>query len=306
MGFARSSADDWRSYAATHTAGRSYSDFTTARHRSDVKPEFLPKNFTVRESRDSEANPNSTPIIIALDCTGSMSLILEAAIKGIGDLFVELYDRRPVTDPAVMGMMFDDIAVGIDPALQVTQFESDIRIADQFRALFATGYGGGNNSESYHLPLYLAAVKTSCDAFIKRGRKGYLFTVGDEMPPPPLTPDQIRAVFGDKEVVQGDLSYYDLLQMCSPNWDVFHVIVEQGDFAKRDTDRVIKAWSQMQRAIPLKEIGDLTSVILATIQVNEGHDRDAVVKSFSGSTAVTVAHATRDLYKAAGGGLTRL
>ena len=34
--------------------------------------------------------------------------------------------------------------------------------------------------ESYELALYFAAYKTSCDAWEKRQKKGYLFTLGDE------------------------------------------------------------------------------------------------------------------------------
>lgn len=309
MGFSRSSASDWGSYASANTKGKSYEHMTTAKSHADVKKDFLPSSITVRESRDSDINPESTPIILALDATGSMNAVLAAAIDGLGNLFVELYGRRPVTDPHVLGMMFDDIAIGCNPALQATQFESDIKIADQFRSLFATKNGGGNDSESYHLPLYFAATKTSCDAFIKRGRKGYIFTIGDEQVPPPLTPDHIRTVFGKDESVQSPLSYEDLLRMCEPNWHVFHIMVEEGSHMRHHATQVVDGWTKVlgQRAIPLAKIGDLTSVILATIEVVEGRDRDDVVKSFSGSTALTVAKATAGLTKAAdAGGVVRL
>lgn len=309
MGTIRSSASDWSSYASTHTKGRSYDTITTAKSSADVKAEYLPTNISVRESRDSEANPQSTPIILALDCTGSMASVLEAAIKGFGNLFVELYRRRPVSDPHILGMMFDDVAVGAHPALQATQFECDIKLADQFRALFATRFGGGNESESYHLPLYFAATKTSCDAFIKRGKKGYLFTVGDECVPDPLTPAQVKAVFGNDEAVSAPLSYEDLLRMVEPNWHVFHLMVEEGSFFRTGSARATRSWTNVlgQRAIPLAKIEDLTSVVIATIEVTEGRDRDDVVGSFSGSTAVTVAKATAGLTTSGGSaGVVRL
>lgn len=310
MGTTRSSASDWNAYASAHTTGKTYDNMTTAKSHADVKKDYLPSAITVRESRDSDANPESTPIIVALDCTGSMGSVLAAAIDGLGHLFTELYSRRPVSDPHVLGMMFDDVAAGYEPALQATQFESDIKIADQFRALYAVNGGGGNNSESYHLPLYFAATKTSCDAFTKRGRKGYIFTIGDEEVPGPLTPDHIRKVFGNDEPVQHALSYEDLLRMCEPNWHVFHIKVEEGSHFRygRGPD-VNAAWVKVlgERAIPLAKIGDLTSVILATIEVIEGRDRDVVVSSFSGSTALTVAKATAGLVKgAAGGDVVRL
>lgn len=300
MGFSRSTAGDWGAYASVNTRGKSYDDMTMAKSRADVKKDFLPSSIKIRESRDSDANPESTPIILALDETGSMGAVLAAAIDGLGNLFTELYTRRPVTDPHVLGMMFDDVAAGCSPALQATQFEADIKIADQFRSLYAVRGGGANDSESYHLPLYFAATKTSCDAFIKRGRKGYLFTIGDEQVPEPLTPDHIRTVFGPDESVQSPLSYEDLLRMCEPNWHVFHIMVEEGSHFRHAGKRVLETWTSVlgQRAIPLAKIGDLTSVILATIEVTEGRDRDDVVKSFSGSTALTVAKATAGLTKA--------
>ncbi|HAO33838.1 MAG TPA: hypothetical protein DCQ84_12920, partial [Candidatus Competibacteraceae bacterium] len=58
-----------------------------------------------------------------------------------------------------------------------------IRIARQLRRLWLEKGGGGNACESYTLPWYFAATHTAIDCFEKRGKKGYLFTVGDEEPP---------------------------------------------------------------------------------------------------------------------------
>ena len=40
-----------------------------------VDPKYDPKNINMRESRDSEDSPESTPIIIAFDDTGSMGYL---------------------------------------------------------------------------------------------------------------------------------------------------------------------------------------------------------------------------------------
>lgn len=61
-------------------------------------------------------------------------------------------------------------------------FEADIRIARQLEKLWLEKGGGGNCCESYTLPWYFAALHTAIDWFEKRGQKGYLFTVGDELP----------------------------------------------------------------------------------------------------------------------------
>ena len=65
--------------------------------------------------------------------------------------------------------------------LQVGQFESDNRMDDQLRTMFLEGGGGGQKSESYELATYFVARHTATDAWDKRGRKGYLFLIGDEM-----------------------------------------------------------------------------------------------------------------------------
>src|ERR1700722_7118043 len=64
-----------------------------------------PKGVTMRESRDSADNPQSTPVIIALDVTGSMGMIADViAREGLGTLFTSILDRKPITNPHVMFM----------------------------------------------------------------------------------------------------------------------------------------------------------------------------------------------------------
>lgn len=308
MGTTRDSAADWSTYRSSTTAGRTYDEVRTSKGVHDIKKEALPANISVRECRDSAANPNSTPIALFLDETGSMGPVLSAAMDGFAQLFIQINEKDPVPDPSILAGMFDDIHAGYTPALQVTQFESDKAVAEQFRALYPLHGGGSNRFESYHLPLYFCARKVVADAFEKGRRKGYLFTVGDEHVPDPLTPRHIRTVFGENEQVDNDLSYADCLRMCEPHWDVFHVVVQQGTNYRGET--TLRAWTDIlgQRAIPLARIEDLASVIVATIEANEGRSHEEIVASYSGSTAVTVGKAIDALTKSRGGadGLVRL
>ena len=278
----------WSAYSSTVTGKTARSTFTNT---TGTKKAYNPINITVRESKDSPANPNSTPIIIALDQTGSMSNVIQAALEGCGTLFKEIYDRKPVSDPHVMFMFVGDVNSDRYP-LQATQFEADIILADQMRELHIEGNGGGNNSESYHLPFYFAATRTDCDAFAK-GRKGYIFVIGDEDVPPPLSPAQIKQVFGPDESVPESLSYETLLQMVQENWEVFHIRVMQGHARGGDE----AGWKRVlnERAIPLDDITKLSEVIVATLEVLGGKDADTVASSFSGSTALTVRRAVTDL-----------
>ena len=156
MGAGRFSPDDWDAFTTTRTAGKS----TAAVFSHGLNPHLDPRNIKngIRESRDSDANPASTAIIIGLDVTGSMGLIADAiAREGLKTLFTEIYDRQPVRDPHILFMGVGDALCDTAP-LQVSQFEADIRIADQLVDLWLESGGGANACESYTLPWYFGVA----------------------------------------------------------------------------------------------------------------------------------------------------
>jgi hypothetical protein len=215
MGMGRFSPADWDTFTAAKTAGRS----RAAMFGRGLKPGLDPRRIKggVRESRDSADNPASTPVIVGLDVTGSMGMIAEnIAREGLNTLFTEIYDRQPVTDPHVMLMGIGDALCDRAP-LQVSQFEGDIRIAEQLIELWLEGGGGGNSCESYTLPWYFAAMHTITDSFEKRRKKGYLFTIGDEEPPAVLTAAELKRVLGSG---QRDFTTAELLDLVSRQWEV--------------------------------------------------------------------------------------
>lgn len=178
MGYLSWSAKDWASYSTTTSSKPASAIFTS----KSLSPKMNPYNQLIRESRDSKEHPESTAIIIAVDVTGSMGMIAENLVKtGLGVLFNEILERKPVKDPQIMVMAVGDSFCDQSP-FQIGQFESDIKVADWLEKIHVEGNGGGNNSESYDLPLYYAAFHTSIDCFEKRKNKGYLITIGDEMP----------------------------------------------------------------------------------------------------------------------------
>ena len=299
MGRARWSAGDWKSYTTSTTAGRSREEIFT-RKSHNVREDFDPKNIQVREARDSEVNPNSNAIIVAFDQTGSMGDIPYSFIqKGLGTMVQEILDREPVTDPHVMIMAFGDAWTDRHP-LQVTQFETDIRIAEQLKDMYLEGHGGGNRWESYNLPWYFAARRTSIDCFEKRNKKGYLFTVGDEPPPPNLEARHVQKFLG--ETIQDDLDSRDILVMVERKYHVYHVIVEQGNHASRHPVEVREGWNNLldQRVLRLTDYHKLAECVVSTIEINEGNDVDSVVGSWSGDTSMVVATATQELMKGGG------
>jgi hypothetical protein len=298
MGTARWDPTDWSAYAAS-TSGKTTDAVFASR---DIDQDLNPLGVTVRESRDSALNPESTALIVGLDVTGSMGMIADAlAREGLGTMVEEILARRPVSDPHILCMGIGDVLYDRAP-LQVTQFEADIRIAKQLEKLWLEKGGGGNACESYNLPWYFAAMHTAIDCFEKRGKKGYLFTVGDEEPPPNLPAAAVARFLGDRP--RRDFDSRELLTLVGRGYHVFHVIVEEGNHARHDPRGVRNRWTELlgQRVIGLSDHTRLAEVIVSAIEVNEGRDRDQVVKSWAKPTALVVQRAVSALAPARTGG----
>jgi len=293
MGGGRWTSDDWKSYSVPHV----YSKATTADiYKSSLGKTLDPMNVKIRESRDSVEHPKSVPIIVALDVTGSMSPILDDMAKnGLPTLMEEIYKRKPVTDPQVMFMGVGDVSAGDRAPLQVSQFESDIRIAEQLTELYLEHGGGGNNSESYILPWYFAAMHTSIDSWEKRQKKGYLFTIGDEEITPHLSASEINRVLGYSP--ETNYTPEQLFELVSKKYEVYHLMVTQGNHFICHGDAVKKSWVRRigERAIPLTDHSKLGEVIISLIEFNEGKSKDEIVDSWNGSTSMTVKEAIKDL-----------
>jgi hypothetical protein len=301
MGGSRWDAEEWRR-TSSQTVGKQTDEIFMG---ASMHPALNPYQV-VRESRDSPANPQSNAIIIGLDVTGSMGMIADAmAREGLGTLVEEILRRQPVSDPHILACGIGDSYCDQAP-LQVTQFEADIRIADQLTMIWLEKGGGGNDHEGYHLPWYFAAQHTHIDCVEKRNKKGYLFTVGDEEPPRELLARHVQAIFGDS--LQRDLSMGELLALVSQKYHVFHIVVEEGAHARRHLAPVLAKWRALlgQRVLRLKDYRRLAEVVVSAIEVNEGRDRDTVAQSWSGDTSSVVAHALGAAPPARTGGLARL
>lgn len=302
MGSSRFSAEEWNRFASTSFAGRSKAEVLNTRGMVAANDPSKFKNG-VRESRDSAVNPRSTPIIIAGDVTGSMDeLAYRLLKKSLPAIALEIYARRPVTDPHILVAAFGDVACGDRAPFQATQFEAGAtELGTQTMSLYVERGGGGNSSESTHLPWYFAAMHTSTDAFEKRGEKGVLFTYGDEGVPPALTPAQIRRVFGTW--AERGYTTAELLAMARRAWDVYHLVIMQGSHARRHP-RVLDEWRALmgQHAIPVDDYTRLGEIIVSILQVRQGRDKEAVASSWSGDTSLVVRSALQGLTSGAGAG----
>lgn len=294
MGTGRWDSKAWDRYADTTIKGKATVDDVFASRSLDKTLDPYKVNF--RESCDSDDNPNSTPIIIGLDVTGSMGMIADNIARvGLEKLATQIYDRKPVSDPHIMFMGIGDVKYDSAP-LQVTQFEADIRIAKELTKIYVEHGGGGNNSESYTLPWWFAGMHTKCDNFIKRGQKGYLFTIGDEECPKAVLKCEFEKVFGD--TIQTDsMSAEDLLRLVSKQYEVFHIVIEEGNHMRYQPDQVMKSWTNIlgQRVLKLSDYTKLPELIVSTLQVLNGENKDSVSHSWDGSTNLVITNAIKDL-----------
>lgn len=295
MGYPDYSAEDWKAYAKANIMGRtSVSGTNGLFSATEMADDLNPKNIVIRESRDSENHPNSTPIIIALDVTGSMGPVLRSIVENLNTLMTEIYERKPVSDPQICFMAVGDAACGDRAPLQVSQFESDIRIAECLQRIYFEKRGGSNESESYTLPWYFAVNYVSADAIEKRHKKGILFTMGDETLPKVLTEKEIEKVFGAS--CQGDIPTEQLLNAVSRDWEVFHLVIEQGNFYSgryvnhNGPQRIEETWGAMldQNVIHVDDYNKIAEIIVSVLEALSGKDVESICDSWDGTTAVSV------------------
>lgn len=294
MGNSRWNANAWDDYA-TQTQTKSHQQI----YRSTGLDDSLnPAKFDYRESVDSVANPNSTPIILATDVTGSMGhLSKEIISKDLGVIMQQIYDDKPVSDPHILMAAIGDAYCDFAP-FQATQFEADISITEQGEKLWLEGHGGGNGGESYTLAWLFAHRKVHADAITKRGKKGFLFTIGDENVHDVITPEQaLRVLNIDLEV---DLAAADLLDQVTQNWEVFHLCVGNGYHSQA-------FWKDLlgERHFDVDHTA-MGEIITSTMALLAGQDLDTVVNKWSGNTAVAVRSALTPLAKVGTGGITAI
>ncbi len=226
-----------------------------------------PFGVPVRESRDSAEHPNSTPIAVLFDVTGSMGRVPRIMQTKLGQLHGLLQRGGYVTDPQIMFGGIGDAQSDRVP-LQVGQFESDNRMDDQLRTIFLEGNGGGQKSESYELATYFIAHHTATDAWEKRGRKGYLFIVGDEMNKPVLTAAHLRQVLG--EPAHDDVDVRELYREVQERWHTYFILPKQSHYF--DDQQVRRHWQALlgERMLLLDEPAAVCELIAVTIGMVEG------------------------------------
>jgi hypothetical protein len=235
-----------------------------------IDPLLNPLGVKVRESRDSAAHPESNAIAVFFDVTGSMGGIpVLFAKEKLGGLMRMLIAQSTIPDPQILfgavGDAFSDQA-----PLQVGQFESGMEMDDCLTKIYLEGNGGGQARESYELPIYWAGKHTSMDCWEKRGKKGYLFIIGDENYYPTVRADQVKEIIGDDIET---MTIEAALEKAQETFEVFKICVGTGY-----PDGHLKEWRKLmgERAIFLDDPSNVCEFIAAQIASCEGVDHAGI------------------------------
>lgn len=272
MGSGSWDTTSYRSAAATRSAtGQAdfgYSDTMrrTPRDKRKASDALNPFGVTVRESRDSEEHPNSTPIVVLFDVTGSMGSVPVTLQKRLADLFDLLIRGGYATDPQIMvGAIGDDVYDAVP--LQVGQFESDNRIDEQLREIYLEGGGGGDKREGYALAAHFLNTRAVTDSFDKRNHKGYVFLIGDEMNKDRLYAKSISRFLGDE--TSEDINVKDIYTQLAEKWNVYYVLPNLTSYYN---DPEVEAhWRTLvgERFLKLEDPNAVCDLIALTIGMTE-------------------------------------
>lgn len=263
----------------------------------------------VRESCDSADHPDSVPIAVFFDVTGSMGDIPRVYQKKLPALMALIVGKGFIKDPHIaFGAIGDhhggggSFYAGSGDAVpfQVGQFESDNRMDADLEKIYIEGGGGGQDKEAYDLALYFAARKVKADAFSKRNRKGYLFITGDEGYYGAVEADAVKQFFGD--TIERDLPIQEILVEAQKNWNVFFILATSGSRGKDIS--ITRAWKNLlgERALSLDDPNGVAELIAMTVGLCEDTVDldDATDHLGSGSTTSSVVRALTPLSKSGG------
>lgn len=225
MGSGTFSSRDYKKYASS--MGRSYNVNTGRSKGQEFKASCLdkaldPRFFTVRECANSEEHPNTVPVILALDVTGSMGEACQETAEALGSIMMELFDKFQDIEFCIMGI--GDLSYD-DAPIQMSQYESDVRIAEALDKVYMEKGGGGNGFESYTAAWYMGLKKTKLDCYDLQGRKGIIITMGDEPLNPYLPIDELNQNISGKEENKMILETPNLYEEASKKFDIFHIAV---------------------------------------------------------------------------------
>lgn len=253
-------------------SARAHVDPATVFTSRSMHKSLDPRGVKFRESRDSTEHPESNAIAVWFDVTGSMGDIpRKFAMDSLPGLMKLLLLRDYIPHPQLLFGAIGDATSDTTP-LQVGQFESALVMDEHLTNIYIEGNGGGQAKESYELGLYFSARHFSCDCWEKRGKKPYLFTIGDEEAYRKVDRQQVEALIGDK--LEADITLEEMIQEINDKFEYFHIAVRSDSYSNGHHPWWKKILSE--RALMLDDPKGVTELIGMTIGACEGRDIDDV------------------------------
>lgn len=216
----------------------------------------------IRECCDSAEHPNTLPVILGIDVTGSMGKGAVEVAQSLNPIMTKLYNTLSDVEILIMGI--GDLSYD-DAPIQVSQFESDIRIAEQLDKIWFEGHGGGNGFESYTAAWWVGLNCCSLDCW-KRGKKGIIITTGDEPLNPYLPARPLANVTG--KGVEADVETTKLYAAASKRFDIHHIAIDDPSTSYRNYQMaIIESWKkQIGEGFHVSDIPGLEDKIVNIIQ----------------------------------------
>jgi hypothetical protein len=248
--------------AASGTSAFAYSDSGARK----AHPALDPMNVGKRESRDSDEHPQSTPIAVLFDVTGSMGTVPRVLQTKLPQLLGLLTRKGYATDPHILFGAIGDATCDRVP-LQVGQFESDNRMDEDLARIVLEGGGGGQRRESYELAMYFMARHTSLDSVERRGRRGYLFIIGDEMAYPQVKPKEVERFVGDR--LGEPIAIEAMLAELRRSFDVYYIMPTAAGWG--GDPEILGYWRGLlgQHVIELDDLDAVCETIALTVGLGE-------------------------------------
>lgn len=269
MGGGRWDEDQYRSYARTtkhvdiDSSGKLAGNFSTQEMFTNRRLDpMLNIKDKIRECCDSAEHPNTIPVILEIDVTGSMGRGAVEVAKSLNPIMTKLYSD--LSDVQFMIIAIGDLAYD-DCPIQVSQFESDIRIAEQLDKVYFEGHGGGNGFESYTAGWWIGLNMCSLDCW-KRGRKGLIISTGDEPLNPYLPANRLSKITG--RGLEADVETNKLYEEVKKKFDIHHIAIDDRSTCYRSYQSSIEStWGKLLgEGYHVSTIEDLEDMIVSIIK----------------------------------------
>lgn len=220
------------------------------------------------ESRDSDEHPNSTPIVLGLDQTGSMGSVPRVIQQKLKSLFELLLLRGYIEDPQIAISAYGDCySDPIRTTVQFSNFESDNRIDDALDNLLLYGNGGGNRGETMSGIWYMMD-KVVSDAWEKRQKKGYAFIVADEISFD-LLPEHVKEFAGDDQPT-APLTVKELAAKIQEKWNVIILLIDNFAAKSQQSEKFYSDLFGKKNVLVLQDADSVSETIALAIGVMEG------------------------------------